>query len=337
VSTRLSVARRNFLRDLVTLSISLAACWSRRTANAQESHPSRRIGILFMAFSPDSNEMAEFRRAMREAGYTEGRDIEIEWRSAKGSYDLLPSLAAELVQRRVDVLVVDGTPGALAAKRATSTIPIVMTIVDDPVGSSLVTTLAHPGGNVTGLSTMSAEVWAKRLQLLKETVPGLTRVAFLSNPRVQWYPRAVDSIRIAASAFSIQLIPVPIQSADQIAPAFSAVSKARAQALYVLADALLVVERTALLKQIARARLPGIFSERRFAEEGGLMSYGPNWADTWRRAAGYVDKILKGAKPGDLPIEQPTKLEFVVNIRTATAIGLTVPESVLLQADEVIR
>jgi putative ABC transport system substrate-binding protein len=290
-----------------------------------------------MAFSPDSRETVEFRRALRDAGYAEGEDIAIEWRTAKGNYDRLPVLAAELVQREVDVIVVDGTPGALAAKRATSSIPIVMTIVADPVGSGLVTNLARPDGNVTGLSLMSSEIWTKRLQLLKETIPGITRVAVLGNPKIQWYAKAVESIKAVAPSFSIAISLISIRTADEIAPAFSAISRVRAQALYVLSDSLFILHRPTLIKLISNASLPSIFAERRFVDEGGLMSYGPNWADAWRRGAGYVDRILKGTKPSDLPIEQPTKLEFVVNLRTAKAIGLKVPESVLLQADEVIR
>ena len=338
MSTRLKVGRRGFVAHVLAgVAASFGASHLGGVSYAQQPARPRRIGILLMAFSPDSRETLEFRRALRDAGYAEGEDIAIEWREARGSYDRLPGLAAELVQREVDVIVVDSTPGALAAKRATSSIPIVMTIVADPVASGLVTNLARPNGNVTGLSLQAVELWAKRLQLLKETIPGLTRVAVLANPKIQWYPRAVESIKAAAPSLAIQITLISIRTADEIAPAFSNVSRARAQALYVLSDALFILHRQTLIKLIANASLPSIFAERRFVEEGGLMSYGPNWADAWRRGAGYVDRILKGAKPGDLPIEQPTKLEFVVNLRTARALDLKVPESVLLQADEVIR
>jgi putative ABC transport system substrate-binding protein len=308
-----------------------------RVAYAQQPARPRRIGILLMAFTPDGRDTTEFRRALNDAGYVEGQDIVFEWREAKASYDRLPIVASELVQRQVDVIVADGTPAALAAKRATSSIPIVMTIVADPVATGLVTNLARPDGNVTGLSLSTSELWAKRLQLLKETIPKLTRVAVLGNPNIQWYAKAVEGLKTVAPSFSTQLSFIPIRAFDEMAPAFSAVSRARAQALFVLSDSLFILHRPTLIKLVLDARLPAIFAERGFVDEGGLMSYGPNWAEAWRRAAGYVDKILKGAKPRDLPIEQPTKLEFVVNLRTARAIGLRVPDSVLLQADEVIR
>ncbi|MGH8864716.1 MAG: ABC transporter substrate-binding protein [Burkholderiales bacterium] len=290
-----------------------------------------------MAFSPESKEALEFRHALRDAGYAEGRDISIEWRSANGNYDRLPELAADLVQRELDVIVVDSTAGAQALTRATSTIPIVMTLVADPVGSGLVTNLAHPGGNVTGLSLMAAELWPKRLQLLKETIPRLTRVAVLSNPRAPWYPKAVEHLKAVAPSLAIQLSFVSVRTPEEIGPAFSAVSRARAQALYVLAEALLIIHRGTLIRLASKAGLPTIFNERRFPDEGGLMSYGPNWPDAWRRSARYVDKILKGAKPSDLPIEQPTRFELVINLKTAKALGLTIPQSILLRADEVIR
>jgi putative ABC transport system substrate-binding protein len=338
IGARLCVGRRDLLARLLgALVVSLAAAPFSSPAYAQQQPRPRRIGILLMAFSPDSRETVEFRRALEDAGYSEGEDVVIEWREARATYDRLPALAADLVERGVDVIVVDGTPGALAAKRATSTIPIVMTIVADPIATGLVTNLARPTGNVTGMSLMSSEVWAKRLQLLKETVPGLTRVAVLGNPKIQWYSKAMDSIKAAARSYSIQIMPIAIQTVEEIAPAFSTISRARAQALYVLSDSLFIVHRPILIKLTSNARLPAMFGERRFTDEGGLMSYGPNWADAWRRAAGYVDRILKGTKPSDLPIEQPTKLELVVNVRSAKAMGLNVPESVLLQADEVIR
>jgi putative ABC transport system substrate-binding protein len=338
VSERLTLGRRSFVAHaLAVVATSLGANYLRGAAYAQQPVRPRRLGVLLMAFSPDSRETLEFRRALKDAGYVEGEDIVLEWREAKANYDRLPVLAAELVRRQVDVIVVDGTPGALAAKRATSTIPIVMTIVADPVATGLVKSLARPEGNVTGLSLNSAELWAKRLQLLKETVPGLTRVAVVANPRIQWYAKAVESIKTAAALSSTDISLIPIQTADEMAPALRAVSRGRAQALYVLSDSLFILHRPTLIKLISAAGLPAMFGERRFVDEGGLMSYGPNWADGWRRAAGYVDRILKGARAGDLPIEQPTKLEFVVNLRTARALGLKVPESVLLQADEVIR
>jgi len=323
--------------SLAALAASPAIAFKPQSAYAQQPALPRRIGVLFVAFSPESKEAQAFRQGLRDAGYAEGRDVVIEWRFANSDYDRIPGLVADLVQRKVDVIVIDSTPGVQAVKRATSTIPIVMTIIGDPVGSGLVANLAHPGGNVTGLSMMAPEIWAKRLQLLKDTIPRLARVAVLSNPDVAWQPKAVESLKTVAPSLSIQLSFVSVRTPEEIGPAFSAVRPARAQALYVFNDALLIVHRGTVIRLAAKANLPTIFGERRFADEGGLMSYGPNWPDAWRRSAGYVDKILKGAKPGDLPIEQPTKFEFVINLKTAKALGITIPESILVRADEIIR
>jgi putative ABC transport system substrate-binding protein len=222
-------------------------------------------------------------------------------------------------------------------KRATSTIPIVMTSVADPVGSGLVASLAHPGGNVTGLSNMLVELSVKRLQLLKETIPQLTRVAVLWNPDTPFHPKVIADLKAAAPSLSIELNFVSARTPEELGPAFSAVSRAHAQALYVITDGLFFNRRMTLVQLASEARLPAIYWQRNFPDESGLMSYGPNLGDLMRRSAAYVDKILKGAKPGDLPIEQPTKFELVVNLKTAKALGLTIPQSVLLQADEVIR
>jgi putative ABC transport system substrate-binding protein len=246
-------------------------------------------------------------------------------------------LAADLVHLRVDVIVVQGTAAAQAVKRATSAIPTVMAVVADPVGSGLVANLAHPGGNVTGLSTMVVELSAKRLQLLKETIPRLTRVAVLGNPASQFYSKAVEDLKDAVPSLPIELTFVTARAPEELGPAFSAASRAHDQALYVIDDALFLSRRATLVKLASKSRLPAIYGFRLYVDEGGLMSYGPNYADMLRRSAGYVDKILKGAKPGDLPIEQPTKFQLVVNLKTAKALGITMPQSILLRADEVIR
>ena len=246
-------------------------------------------------------------------------------------------MAVDLVQRKVDVIVVDSTVATRALERATSSIPIVMAIVADPVGSGLVASLAHPGGNVTGLSLMITELSAKRLQLLKEAIPRLTRVAVLWNPDTPYHTKVVEDLKATAPSMSIKLNFVPTRTPEEIGPAFSAVSRAHARALYVVSDPLFITHRTTLLKLASKARLPVTYGERTFVDGGGLMSYGPNFGDLVRRSAGYVDKILKGAKPSDLPIEQPTKFEFVVNLKTAKALGITIPQSILLRADEVIR
>jgi putative ABC transport system substrate-binding protein len=322
---------------LATLLACLGSFGFASAADAQHPASPRHIGFLLVARSPESKEAQAFRQGLRDAGYAEGRDVVTEWRSANGDYDRIPELAADLVQRKVDVIVVEATLATQAVKRATSTIPIVLAVVADPVGSGLVANLARPGGNVTGLSLMVADLSAKRLQLLKEAIPRLTRVAVLWNPATPYHPRVVDELKAVAPSLAIELSFVGARTPEEFGPAFSAVSRAHAQALYVLDDAFFFVHRRTLLKLALKARLPVIYSQRNFPDAGALMSYGPNIEDLFRRSAGYVAKILKGAKPGDLPIEQPTKFEFVVNLKTARALGLTIPESVLLEADEVIR
>jgi putative tryptophan/tyrosine transport system substrate-binding protein len=331
------LSRRAFVSSLAALAASPAIVFKPQSAYAQQPASPRRIGVLLVAISLESKEAQAFRQGLRDAGYAEGRDVVIEWRSANGDYARIPALATDLVQRKVDVIVVDSTPGAQAVKRATSTIPIVMAVVGDPVGSGIVANLAHPGGNVTGFSVLAAALSAKRLQLLKETVPRLTRIAVLWNPDTRWHAKAVEELKAVAPSLSIKLSFVSVRTPEEFSPAFSAISRAHAQALYVLSDAQFVVHRRTLLKLASKARLPDIYGVRHFPDEGGLMSYGANYADHWRRSAGYVDKILKGAKPGDLPVEQSTKFELVVNLKTAKALGITIPQSILLQADEVIR
>jgi putative tryptophan/tyrosine transport system substrate-binding protein len=306
-------------------------------ADGPQSAPPRRIGVLLVARSPESRDVQEFRRGLLDSGYSEGRDVVIEWRSANGDYTRVSKLATDLVQRKVDVIVVESTPAAKAARRATSTVPIVMAIVADPLGSGLVASLAHPGGNVTGLSMMTTDLSAKWLQLLKETIPRLTRVAVLWNPDTLFHTMVLKDLKAAAPSLSIELTFVSARTPEEISPAFSAINRAHAQALYVVADGFFFAHRTTLLTLASKARISVIYGERQFADAGALMTYGPNIGDLFRRSAGYVDKILKGAKPGDLPIEQPTKFELVVNLKTAKALGLTIPESILLRADEVIR
>jgi putative ABC transport system substrate-binding protein len=305
-------------------------------SQAQRAAP-RRIGVLLAALLPASKEAQAFRAGLLDLGYVDGRDMVIEWRTANGDYARLPELAADLVHLRVDVIVVQGTAAAQAVKRATSAIPIVMAVVADPVGSGLVANLAHPGGNVTGLSTMVVDLSAKRLQLLKEAIPRLTRVAVLGNPATPYYSKAVEDLKDAVPSLSIALNFVTARTPEELGPAFSAASRAHDQTLYVIDDAFFVNRRAMLVKFASKARLPAIYGFRLYVDEGGLMSYGPNYEDIVRRSAGYVDKILKGAKPGDLPIEQPTKFELVVNLKTAKALGITIPQSILLRADEVIR
>jgi putative ABC transport system substrate-binding protein len=274
---------------------------------------------------------------MLDPGYSEGRDVVIEWRSAGGDYARGPELVASLLKSNVDVLIVSSTPDAQAAKRATSTTPIVVVGVSDPVGSGLAASLAHPGGNITGLSMMITDISAKRLQLLKEAIPQVATVAVVWNPDNPNHPKALSQLKAVARSLSIELSFVEARAPEQLAPAFSAVSRKQAKAIYVLDDAFLFANRAALLKLAAKARLPLIYGHEELAHEGALMSYGPDRADLFRRSAHYVDRLLRGAKPSDLPIEQPTKFELIVNLKTAKTLGLTIPRSFLERADEVIQ
>jgi putative ABC transport system substrate-binding protein len=322
--------RRAFLGTLAQLAAPCAA-------EAQRPSSPRRVGILLALLSPDGKEAQAFRQGLREAGYTEGRDVAIEWRSANGDYTRLPKLAADLVERKVDVIVADITVATQAAKHATSTIPIVMALVADPVGTRLVPSLAQPGGNVTGLSIMLAELSVKRLQLLKEAIPTLTRVGVLWNPATPWHAKAVENLKGAARSLAIELSFATVRAPEEMGPALGALSRAHAQAVYVVDGPPIFTHRTTFLRLASQARLPTVSGERQYPDEGGLISFGPNYEDQLRRAAAYVDKIFKGADPGGLPIEQPTKFTLVINLKTAKALGLTIPPSVLLRADQVIE
>jgi putative ABC transport system substrate-binding protein len=326
------IGRRKFLATL-----GGAAGWP-LAARAQQPVSPRRIGFLLVGLSPDSKAALNFRRGLRDAGYSEGRDVVIEWRFAKGDYDRVPELVADLISSRVDLMVMDSTVGTQVAKRATSTIPIVMALVLDPVGSGLVNSLAHPGGNVTGLSMMtSVDLNSKRLQLLKEVIPQMTRAAVIWNPDHPLHVRAVEELKLIAPSLTIELSFVGIRTPDQFDPAFQAIDRSKAQALYVIDDPILWAHQTTLLKLASTARLPTIHDLRRWPEVSALMSYGPDLYDLFRRAAIYVDRILKGAKPADLPVEQPTKFELVINRKTADALGLTIPPQLYIFADEVIE
>jgi putative ABC transport system substrate-binding protein len=329
-------SRRAFVRGLAALVAGPAVLFHLNSAKAQQSVSRRRIGVLLVGLLPDGKEAQKLREALRDAGYAEGRDLVIEWRSANGDYDRVAELVADLVHRQVEVIVVENTAAALALKRATSTIPIVMAIVADPVGSGLVQSLAHPGANITGLSMMLTEISAKRLQLLKEALPQVTRVGVLWNPTVQWHQTVIEELKAAAPSLGIELNLAGVRMREEIGPAMSAFRRARVQALYVIEDPIFRV-RTTLFQLAANARLPTIHGNRQYVEAGGLFSYGAAYGDLFRRSGGYVDRILKGAKPSDLPIEQPTKFDLVVNLRTAKALGITIPQSIQLRADEVIR
>jgi putative ABC transport system substrate-binding protein len=309
-------------------------------AEAQQAAKIARIGYLTLNLAAAPHVREAFLQGLRDLGYVEGRNVVIEYRDAEGKVERLPALAAELVALKVDVILAGGTPQALAAKQATRTIPIVFASSPDPVGSGLVTSLARPGGNVTGLSFLAPELVGKRLEQLKQALPGVSRVAVLWQPGGQGERTEKDMLKeaeVAARALGVRPQFVEARGPADIDRAFSDMTRARAGALTVLSTPMFVSERRRLVDLAAKNRLPTVFSFREYVDAGGLMSYGPNLADLFRRAATYVDKILKGAKPADLPVEQPTKFDLVINLKTAKALGLTIPPSLLGRADEVIQ
>jgi putative ABC transport system substrate-binding protein len=279
----------------------------------------------------------EFRRGLKELGWVEGQNIVIEWRFAGGRAERLPDLAAELVRLRVDLIVVPSTPTALAAKNATKTIPLVTVGGGDPVELGLVASLARPGGNITGLSSnLGPEIAGKQLEVLKETVPKVSRMAILWNPTTPGNALALREAEITARALAVELQLLEARSASDFDGAFAAMTTRRAGALLILGDVMFTTHRRRLAALAMKSRLPAIYGGREFVDEGGLLCYGPKLSDNFHRAAVYVDKILKGAKPGDLPIERPTTFQLVVSLKTARALGLTIPPSLLQRADQVI-
>ena len=307
-------------------------------AHAQQSTEAPRIGILIgssrsaMAARNDA-----FLQGLRELGYVEGKNIIIEWRSADGKFDRLPALAAELVRLKMRVIVSHGPAVTGPLKQATSTIPIVMGADTDPVDSGFAASLAQPGGNITGLATLSPEIAGKQLELLKEVVPKLTHAAVLGNLTNPGNIHELKETELAAGTFGVQIRFFNVQGPKDIDSAFGAVSKGQAQAIVVLGNPVLNRHRTQVIELAAKTRLPATYARPEFVEAGGLMNYGASYNDLFRRAATYVDKILKGAKPANLPIEQPTKFELVINLKTAQKIGLAIPPNVLARADRVIR
>ncbi len=309
-------------------------------AEAQPAAKIARIGFLAVNLAPNPHLREAFLQGLRDLGYVEGRNVVIEYRDAEGKLERLPALAVELVALKVDVILAGGTPQALAAKQATRTLPIVFAAHADPVGSGLVTSLARPGGNVTGLSLLAPELVGKRLEQLKQAVPGVNRVAVLWEPGAYVELTERDILKeteVAARALGVRLQFVEARGPADFDRAFSDMTRARAGALTVLPSTMFIIERRRLVDLAAKNRLPAVYTSREYVDAGGLMAYGPSIADLFRRAATYVDKILKGAKPGDLPVEQPTKFELVINLKTAKALGLTIPPSVLSRADEVLQ
>ena len=292
------------------------------------------IGILASEPWPP---IETFRRALDDLGYGEGKNVRFEYRYTKGHNERLPELADELVGLNVHVIVTWGTDAVLAAKQATTTIPIVMGAIGDPLGIGIVTNLAHPGGNITGFSSRAAELEAKRLQLLKEVVPGLSRVAILFNPTNHYMPLALKSAQRGAQTLDVTLAIYEVYDTASLDAAFVTLTKDRPDGLLVPGDPFLVSQRSRIAQFAIENKLPSVYSLREYIEAGGLIAYTPNFDDLFRRAASYVDKILKGAKPGELPIEQPTKFHLLINLKTARALGLTVPPRLLVLGDELIE
>jgi ABC-type uncharacterized transport system substrate-binding protein len=332
--------REKFMRKKV-IGFAVSALLFALSFSAEAQHQAKkipRIGVLgVVSASTVAGRIEAFRQGLRELGYVEGKNIVIEYRHAEGKLERLPALAAELVRLKVDIIITRGPPATRAAKEATSTIPIVMAFDDDPVGSGFVASLARPGGNITGLSSVAAELSGKRLELLKEIIPKLSRVAVLWTSTIPGNAQALREVELAAGAFGVKLQSLDVLNPKDIEPAFRAASKERAEAVLVLASPILISQRRLVIDFAVKSRLSTIYGRPEYVEDGGLVFYGVSFTDLFRRAATYVDKILKGAKPAELPVEQPMKFEFIINLKAAKQIGLTIPPNVLARADKVIR
>jgi len=326
-------------RDFITLLGGAAAApslWP-LTARAQQPAKPRTVGFLgASAGAALDTWVAAFGQRLRELGWVEGRNAVIEYRWAEGRFERLPGFAAEFVRRGVDVIVAEGTVSVAAAERATAEIPIVFPVCSDPVGNTLVASLARPGGNATGLSIQTSDLGPKRVELLREIIPGLKHLAVMANPKSPTYALENPAIEAAARTLEIEVSVIEYSQSTDIPPAFERL-RDRAEALYVTPDPTAMIVRSAISALALYLRLPSMFAYRDHVESGGLMSYGPDVAANFRRAAEFVDKILHGAKPGEIPVEQPTKYELVINLKTAKALGLTVPPTMLALADEVIE
>jgi putative ABC transport system substrate-binding protein len=326
------IARREF----IALVGATAAAWP----FAAQAQPAKlhRIGFLGNSTAAlEANLLGPFREGLRAHGYEEGRNLRIEYRWAEGNYDRFPRLIAELLALKVDVVVTAGTPPTLAFKKVTTTVPLVMIAIGDPIGTGIVPSLARPGGNITGLSSIAPELEGKRLELMREIVPSLSHVAVLWNSVNPFHRTALQQARDAAHSLRIKILALDVKTTEDLDGAFAAILKERPEALLILADRIFLHNRTSLMEFATKNRLPSVNAYRELVEAGGLMSFGPSYEDMHRRAAEFVDKILKGAKAGDLPVELPTKFTLVVNTKAAKALGLAVSESFLLRADQVIE
>jgi ABC-type uncharacterized transport system substrate-binding protein len=324
-------------RDFITLIGAAATAWP-FDVRAEQTGKIPRIGFLGNSTAAlEANLIGPFRDGFRELGYEEGHNITLEFRWAEGKYDRFPALIAELLAAKVDVLVTAGTPAALAVKKATSTVPLVFIAVGDPIGTGVVPSLARPGGNLTGLSSIAPDLEGKRLALLREIVPKLSHVAFFLNPANAFHTVSMRQARVAAQSLGIKLQPLEVRNSEDLDRAFASVVKEKPGALLILADRVFLHSRKRMMEFAIRQQLPSVNAYRELVEAGGLMSYGPSYEDMHRRAAGYVDKILKGAKPAELPIEQPTKFTLLINLKAAKALDLQIPPTLLARADELIE
>jgi len=320
-------------KKIISLALGAMLLALGSLAHAQQAKKAARIGLLIPGSqSAFAIRIDAFRQGLRELGYVEGQNIVVEYRYGEGKTDRFPDLAAELVRLKVDVIVTASTLSVQAAKKASGTIPIVFTATNDPVGTGLVASFARPGGNVTGMTNLSTELDGKRLELLKETFPKVIRVAYLCNPN-----SPITEMQAAAQVLGLQLQILEVQSAGDFDPAFEAALKARAQALIMSPSPVFITYQRQIVDFAAKNRLPAIYTTGDYVTGGGLMSYAHSNLENWRRTATYVDKILKGAKPADLPVEQPSKFELVINLKTAKQIGLTIPPNVLARADKVLK
>jgi putative tryptophan/tyrosine transport system substrate-binding protein len=326
------VRRRAFLALVGT------AAFAPFRAAAQGPNNQPRIGFLGNSTPTlEARLVDSFRKGLSDLGYVEGRSISIEYRWAEGDYDRLPSLVRDLVKSKVAMIVTAGTPAALAVKEAGSSVPLVMIAVGDPVGTGLVSSLARPGGNVTGLTSMTPELEGKRQELIKEVVPAVSRLAVFWNPANAYQTGDAEQVQAAALVLNVPVLSLPVRTGEELDNAFAKVLAEGADAALILADRLFLHNRQRIVDFLVKNRLPAMSAYRELVEAGGLMSFGPSYAVMHRQAASYVDKMLKGAKPADLPEQQPAKFEFVVNLKSAGAIGVTIPHAVLLRADEVIE
>ena len=324
-------------REFISLLGGAAFAWP-RAVNAQVS-PRRPLVTVLSSVTSEAaaRYMSGFSQSLQELGYVEDRNIDIVWRYADGDQERMPLLADELVRLKPDVIVTGSTDAVLAVMQATAAIPIVCTVLTDPAAFGLVESQARPGGQVTGILTTLEGLTGKQLELLHELVPGATRIGMTLNARMRGHTAWQQEVKVAANALGVTLVPVDIRTANDLAPGFQTFVRERVELVLLLGDALIMSERRQIADLAAAAKLPSMYFYREYAVAGGLISYGINLRESYRRAAAYVDKILKGSKPGDLPVEFPTKLEMVINFKTAKALGLTIPQSILLSADEVIE